>query len=202
MPSVIQFGTDGWRAVIAETYTFDNVRVAAQATAEYFASQERASQGIAVGFDTRYGSDRFARAAVEVLTANGLKVFLSNRFQPPPVISYSVIERGLAGAVIITASHNPSTDNGFKVKSADGASAPPDAIASIERNIERLEADGRQGVKRIPLSEAQARGLVEEFDALAAYDAQIERLFDLTSLRNAGVHVVADSMYGTGQGYF
>src|SRR5919199_4092034 len=157
MPSVIQFGTDGWRAVIAETYTFDNVRVAAQATAEYFASQERASQGIAVGFDTRYGSDRFARAAVEVLTANGLKVFLSNRFQPTPVISYSVIERGLAGAVIITASHNPATDNGFKVKSADGASAPPEAIASIERNIERLEANSRQGVKRIPLSEAQAR---------------------------------------------
>jgi phosphomannomutase len=200
VPKVVQFGTDGWRAVIAETYTFDNVRLAAQASAEYFISSGKAAHGIGIGYDTRFGSDRFARAVAEVLTANGVKVLLNDRFQPTPVISYSVIDRHTGGAIIITASHNPGTDNGFKVKSDIGASAPPEVIEQIERNIERLE--GHDGVKRIELAQAESSGLLEIFDATPAYDAQIARLVDLQTLRDAGIHVVADSMYGTGQGYF
>jgi alpha-D-glucose phosphate-specific phosphoglucomutase len=202
VPTTIQFGTDGWRAVIAETYTFDNVRLAAQACAQYFIESGKAEQGIAVGFDTRYGSDRFSRAVAEVLTANGVKVLLSDRFQPTPVISYSIIDRKLGGAIIITASHNPSTDNGFKVKSEIGASASPEVISQIERHIDALEPHGQAGVKRLDLAQAQAQGLLETFDATPAYDAQIARLVDLPKLRNAGLHLVADSMYGTGQGYF
>ncbi len=202
MPTTIQFGTDGWRAVIAETYTFDNVRLAAQACAEYFAHAGKSESGIAVGYDTRFGSDRFARAVAEVLTANGVRVLLSDRFQPTPVISYSVINRHAAGAIIITASHNPGTDNGFKVKTEIGSSAPPEVIAEIERHIDALEAKGSAAVRRLDLGQAEAQGRLETFDATPAYDAQIARLVDLPKLREAGVHVVADSMYGTGQGHF
>jgi alpha-D-glucose phosphate-specific phosphoglucomutase len=201
VPSVIQFGTDGWRAAIAETYTFDNVRLAAQGCAEYFKSSGLGEAGIAVGFDTRFGSDRFARAVVEVLAANGIPVLLSDRFQPTPVISYAILDRKLGGAVIITASHNPATDNGFKVKSPAGASAPPEVIEQIEAAIERVEA-GASTIQRMPYAEAVSSGRVELFDATPAYDAQVGRLVDLERLRSARITVVADSMFGTGQGYF
>jgi alpha-D-glucose phosphate-specific phosphoglucomutase len=201
VPSVVQFGTDGWRAAIADTYTFDNVRLAAQGCAEYFNASGEGKRGIAVGFDTRFGSDRFARAVAEVLAANDIHVVLSDRFQPTPVISYSILDRQLGGAVIITASHNPATDNGFKVKSPAGASAPPEVIEQIEAAIDRIEA-GAAHVRRVPFDEAVAGGRVELFDATPAYDAQVARLVDLPRLREAGITVVADSMYGTGQGYF
>ena len=201
MPTTIHFGTDGWRAVIAETYTFDNVRLATQACAAYFKQAGKAERGIVLGYATRFGSDRFARAAAEVLTANGVRVLLSDRFQPTPVISYSVIDRQAGGAIMITASHNPATDNGFKVKSDVGSSAPPETIAEIEHHIDRLEARP-DGVKRMDLAEAEAGGLFQLFDATPAYDVQIGRLVDLDKLRQAGVHIVADAMYGTGQGVF
>jgi alpha-D-glucose phosphate-specific phosphoglucomutase len=202
MPKTVQFGTDGWRATIAETYTFDNVRLATQATAEYFKASGKAERGIVVGYDTRFGSDRFARAVAEVLAGNGMRVLLSDRFQPTPVISYSVIDRQAGGAVIITASHNPGTDNGFKVKTDAGSSAPPEVIDQIEQEIERLEPRGTAGVQRLGFEEAEAKGLVTSFDALPAYAAQVARLVDLEHLRNAGITVVADSMYGTGIGFF
>jgi phosphomannomutase len=202
VPTIIQFGTDGWRAVIAETFTFDNVRLAAQACAEHFKAGSKPVPTLAVGYDTRFGSDRFARAVAEVLTANGIRVLLSDRFQPTPVISYSVIDRSADGAIIITASHNPGTDNGFKIKTAIGSSAPPEVVSDVERYIDKLEALGSGGVRRLDLAQATTNGLVETFDATPAYDAQIARLVDLPKLREAGVHVVADSMYGTGQGHF
>jgi alpha-D-glucose phosphate-specific phosphoglucomutase len=202
MPTAVQFGTDGWRAIIADTFTFDNVRLAAQGAADYFLRSGKAERGVLVGYDTRYASDRFARAVAEVLAGNGIRVTLSDRFQPTPVISYSVLNRQAGGAIIITASHNPSTDNGFKVKSEIGASAPPEVIEQIEQAIDRIE-DGRDGgVRRLAFADAQAQGLVQQFDAIPPYDAQIARLVDLERLREAGVKIVADSMYGTGQGYF
>src|SRR5919198_2026509 len=150
MPTTIKFGTDGWRATIAEEFTFDNVRIATQATADSFKAAGQSDRPIVVGYDTRFASDRFARAAVEVLAANSLRVLLSDRFQPTPVISYSVIDRGAGGAIIITSSHNPAKDNGFKVKSHVGASAPPEVIAQIEAAIDRLEAAG--GLRAGPAS--------------------------------------------------
>jgi alpha-D-glucose phosphate-specific phosphoglucomutase len=203
MPTTIKFGTDGWRATIADEFTFDNVRIATQATAEYFKSAGQADRPIVVGYDTRFASDRFARAVVEVLAANGLRVLLSDRFQPTPVISYSVIDRKAGGAIIITSSHNPAKDNGFKVKSHLGASATPEVIAQIEAAIDRIEGSGGvRAVRRIPFEEAESRELVQLFDATPAYDAQAARLVDLEKLRNAGLTLVADAMYGTGIGYF
>ncbi len=202
MPTTIKFGTDGWRATIAEDYTFANVRIAARATAEYFKASGHAERKIAVGYDTRFGSERFARAVVEVLAANGVRTLLSDRFTPTPVISYSVIDRQAGGAVMITASHNPGTDNGFKVKSDAGSSAPPEVVAEIEKVIDRLEGEPGDAVKRMPFDQAQAAGLVELFAAAPAYDAHVAQLLDLPRLRQAGIKIVADSMFGTGAGYF
>lgn len=202
MPRTIAFGTDGWRAAIAEDYTFDNVRIAAQAAAEYFLAAGSAARKIVVGYDTRFGSERFARAVAEVLAANGVPVLLSDRFQPTPVISFAVIDHGAGGAIMITASHNPGSDNGFKVKSPAGSSAPPEAIAEIERVVDRLEAAPVAPVKRMPFDEALSQGLAGTFAASPAYDAQVARLVDLPRLRAAGIKVVADSMFGTGAGYF
>jgi phosphomannomutase len=201
VPTTIHFGTDGWRAVIAETYTFDNVRLVAQASAQYFLGSGLAEKGIVVGYDTRFGSDRFARATAEVLTANGVRVMLSDRFLPTPVTSYAVIDRQAGGAIMITASHNPGTDNGFKVKTAIGSSAPPPVIDEIERQIDALEATPG-AIRRMDLGEAEAAGLLSFIDATPSFDAQMARLVDLDRLRQAGRHVVADSMYGTGQGHF
>ncbi|MBV9357569.1 MAG: phosphoglucomutase/phosphomannomutase family protein [Chloroflexi bacterium] len=201
MPRTINFGTDGWRATIAETYTFANVRIAAQATAEYFRGAG-GGRPVLVGYDTRFGSDRFARAVAEVLAGNGQRVMLSDRFQPTPVISYSVMERQAAGAIVITASHNPGTDNGFKVKSPAGSSAPPEVVAEIERAIDRIEAAPQDAVRRMPFDAAESQGLVSWFEATPTYDAHIAQLVDLAQLANAGVTIVADSMYGTGAGYF
>jgi phosphomannomutase len=201
MPTTIQFGTDGWRAIIAEDYTFDNVRIAAQGCADYFKASGKAERSIVVGYDTRYASDRFAKAVVEVLVANGIRVLLSDRPQPTPVLSYSVIDRQAGGAIIITSSHNPAAYNGFKVKSELGSSASPEMIAEIETAIDKIEAAGGiSAVKRQPFG--TVGDMVEVFDATPAFDEQMGRLLDLPRLRDAGFTIVADSMFGTGMGYF
>ncbi|MDP2935254.1 MAG: phosphoglucomutase/phosphomannomutase family protein, partial [Dehalococcoidia bacterium] len=114
--SVIKFGTDGWRAAIAEDFTFQNVRICAQAVAEYLKELGDSERGLVVGYDTRFASEHFAAAVAEVATANGIKVYLCDRAAPTPAISYAVLTKRAAGGVVITASHNPWTDNGFKYK--------------------------------------------------------------------------------------
>ncbi len=201
MPSRITFGTDGWRAIIAEDYTFDNVRTCAQAMAEYQQATGTAARGLVVGYDTRFASERFADAVAEVLAANGIRVYLSDRAQPTPVASYAILARQAGGAVVITASHNPALYNGFKVKPEYAGSAPPEVVQELERRIEAIQARPN-GVKRLPLAEAERQGLVERFDATPDYVAQVERLVDLPALRAAGITIVADAMYGAGSGYF
>ena len=115
-PAKIEFGTDGWRAIIAEDFTFANVRICAQAVAEYLQERDLASRGLVVGYDTRFASDRFAEAVAEVAAANDIPVALCSAPAPTPVVSYSVLDRKAGGAVIITASHNPGEWNGFKYK--------------------------------------------------------------------------------------
>jgi len=157
MPSRITFGTDGWRAIIAEDYTFDNVRTCAQAMAEYQQATGTAARGLVVGYDTRFASERFADAVAEVLAANGIRVYLSDRAQPTPVASYAILARQAGGAVVITASHNPALYNGFKVKPEYAGSAPPEVVQELERRIEAIQARPN-GVKRLPLAEAERQG--------------------------------------------
>ena len=119
----IKFGTDGWRDIIGDGYTFDNVKKCVQAVCLHLKKTNSSSKGIVVGYDTRFGSDRFARVAAEVAIGNDIKVSLCNKPAPTPVISYNVVHRNLAGGIIITASHNPAEWNGFKYKSSNGGSA-------------------------------------------------------------------------------
>ena len=131
----IHFGTDGWRGVIAEDYTFDNVRRCSQGFANYMVSTGNQGKWFVVGHDKRFGSEDFALAAAEVLAGNGLKVYLTDGATPTPVIAFSVVHRKAAGAINITASHNPPTDNGFKVRNFTGGAIDPDGLIKIEQGI-------------------------------------------------------------------
>ena len=128
----IKFGTDGWRGVIAEDYTFDNVRRAAQGFASFLIQDGKQGQTVIVGYDKRFDSEFFGAAVAEVLAGNGFKVHLTDRATPTPVISFSVVNRHAAGAVNITASHNPPTDNGFKVRNEFGGAIDPEGLKKIE----------------------------------------------------------------------
>jgi alpha-D-glucose phosphate-specific phosphoglucomutase len=195
----IKFGTDGWRGIIAQDFTFDNVRVCAQGVADYLKESKLAKRGLVIGYDTRFASEDFAAAAAEVAAANGIKVYLCLRAMPTPVISYGVREQKAGGGIIITASHNAGIWNGFKFKSADGSSAPPEVTAALEKNISRILSAGK--VKQMSLDEASEQGLIEYTDLDPAYFRQVARLVDLEKLRQARLKLVADPMYGAGMGY-
>src|SRR5215468_9682839 len=135
MKSPIKFGTDGWRAIIADTFTFENVRAAAQATAEYFKTVEGCERAVFVGFDVRFQSKAFAQAAAEVVAANGFRVVMLDRPYPTPYVSFEVRRRKFVGGIMITASHNPPAFNGFKVKAHFGGSATPAITAKIEEAL-------------------------------------------------------------------
>jgi alpha-D-glucose phosphate-specific phosphoglucomutase len=196
----IKFGTDGWRGIIAEDFTFDNVRICAQAVALYMHRCKLASRGLVIGYDTRFASKEFAAASAEVIAANGIKVYLCSKAEPTPVVSYGVVAKQAGGAIVITASHNPGKWNGFKIKSEDGASAPTEVISKIEENIRIVIEAGK--TNRLPLSEAIDKGLVEYIDLYPAYRAQIAKLVDLDGMKNRKLKIAVDSMFGAGSGYF
>ena len=200
MATKIEFGTDGWRAIIADDFTFENVRYCAQAVADYLHQSGQAGNGLVIGYDTRFASDRFAMAVAEVAAANDISVLLCNRPEPTPVVSYSVLDRKAGGGVVITSSHNPAPYNGFKYKPEYAGSASPEIVARLEERIRAHQA--ADSVRRIPLAQAQKRGRVEQIDARVPYMAQMGRLVDLDRLRGSGLKVVHDAMYGAGIGYF
>ncbi len=194
----ITFGTDGWRGTIAEDYTFDNVRRCAQGFANYLLKQGKKGEWVVVGHDKRFASEHFAAAAAEVLAANGLGVYLTNGAAPTPVISFSVTHKKACGAINITASHNPASDNGFKVRNEFGGAIDPQGL----KQIEALIPDDVQAVKRTPLKEAEAAGKIVRFDPAPAYLQHIETLLDLQPIKEAGLTVMVDCMWGNGAGYF
>ena len=165
MANPIRFGTDGWRGIIAEDFTFDNVRICAQAVAEYLQQDKLDKRGLVIGYDTRFASEDFAAAAAEVLAGNDIKVHLCLKPAPTPVVSFAVPATRSAGAIVITASHNPGSWNGFKYKSQNGASAPGQVISQIERNIASL-IHCRESVKRLALDKALKKGVVDYVDTL------------------------------------
>lgn len=194
----VKFGTDGWRGVIADDYTFENVRAVAQATAEYAQRHDLASRGVVVGYDTRFLSGSFAGAVAEVMAGNGIPVALSRRFLPTPALSYAVREREAGLGVMITASHNPARWNGFKVKPDFGGSAPSEVTTEIEQAVPSIIAGDR--VRSTPLGEAEASGLVERIDARTPYIAALRDYVDVEAIRAAGLSVVVDPMYGASMG--
>lgn len=200
MTTSIKFGTDGWRGIIADDFTFDNVRVCAQSVANYLKDSGLAHRGIVIGYDTRFASEDFASTAAEVAAANGIKVYLCQRATPTPLISYAILKKKAGGGIIITASHNAASWNGFKYKTEQATSAPPEVVAKLEAYISQVGASGN--VKGVPLDQALKDGMVERFDPSRSYLHHIGGLVDLERLRRSGLKVVVDSMYGAGAGYF
>src|SRR5262245_372730 len=152
----IKFGTDGWRGIIADTFTYENVRLASQATTEYFKTVRGHEHAVFIGYDVRFLSKQFARIAADVLAGNGFRVLLMDRPSPTPYVSYEVRRRGFAGGIVITASHNPPIFNGFKVKAHFGGSATPSITAQIESALAALSA--RTDAHRTP-SEPPGSGI-------------------------------------------
>src|SRR5579862_3206692 len=200
MSKIVRFGTDGWRAIVAEDYTFANVRDAAQGTAEFAHETGQGANGLVIGYDTRFVSENFAAAAAEVLAANGIKVHLTNTAVPTPVVSYSFLDRKAGGAIVITSSHNPWEWNGFKYKPEYAGSASQEVVDRLEELIEDVQRAKR--TKTMPIEDARKQGLVQEFDPKPAYYAQLGKLVDLDGLRQAGLRIVADPIHGAGRGIF
>ena len=194
----IKFGTDGWRAIIADEFTFENVALCVQGVASYVKELGWESQGVVVGYDTRFGSRDFARRAAETLAANSVPALLCRQACPTPVVSYSVPKRGAAGAVMVTASHNPPEWNGIKFKPEYGGSASTEIVARLEEHVAKAEA---VGAVRMDLGEALERGLVKEVDPVPEYMEQIGRMMDPDVVKGAGISVLVDAMYGAGAGY-
>lgn len=205
----IHFGTDGWRGVISDTFTFHNLRLVSQAIADAVASAEwlnGAYHGLApdplrmvVGFDTRFLSDRFAVEAARVLAANGYKVYLAAADVPTPAISYAVRHLGAIAGVMITASHNAPRYNGVKLKAAYGGAAADEQCRRVEIYLNDNEARGR-GPNLMDYERSREAGLIERFNPTPAYHEHLRDLINLEAIAENPQHLVVDSMYGSGRG--
>jgi phosphomannomutase len=197
-PTTIVFGTDGWRARVADDYTFVNVRRCADGVARYVVERGEQAKGVVIAFDRRFASEHFAAAAAEVLLAHDIPVYLATTAVPTQMSSYEVVERGAAAGIVITASHNPWTDNGFKVKSPTGAAAGPEILAVLEATI---ATNGGIVIERRPLADAEAAGMVERFDPFEGYERFVRRTIDLDELRAADLSILVEPLYGAGAGW-
>src|SRR5437868_6430894 len=189
----IKFGTDGWRGVVADDFTFGNVRRVAQGTAQYMKAHSNDAQAI-VGYDCRFASEDFAQAVALIFASNGIKTLVFDRPSPTQVASWTVIDRKATGAAVITASHNPYMFNGYKYKTETGSPAPSEVIAELEQNINALE-----GVA--PPEASVAHGLVSPYDPRQPYYAQAARIVHPAGSKEAGPRLVQDCRDGPGYGY-
>jgi phosphomannomutase len=197
-PTTIVFGTDGWRARVADDFTFENVRRCADGVARYVVERGERAKGVVIAFDRRFASEHFAAAAAEVLLAHDIPVFLAVSAVPTQMSSYEVVQRGAAAGIVITASHNPWTDNGFKVKSPTGAAAGPEILTVLEAAI---AANGGVAIERRPLADAEAAGLVERFDPFEGYERFVRRTIDLDELKAADISILVEPLFGAGSGW-
>jgi alpha-D-glucose phosphate-specific phosphoglucomutase len=196
---VIKFGTDGWRAVISDTFTFANLRLVAQAIADYVLEEVGGSQPeVVVGFDTRFLSDRYATEVARVLAGNHIVAHLTRADAPTPAISYAVVHKRAAAGVMITASHNPPRYNGVKLKSAFGGAASPEQAERVEAYLERNQEAAR-GPNVMDYQAALDQELIRRFDPAWAYYEHLGQLVDLDAISDGELRVVADAMYSAGR---
>jgi phosphomannomutase len=191
--SEIKFGTDGWRGVVAEDFTNDNVRKVAHAIARYVIRAERPERGVLVGYDTRFGSERFARVAAETVAATGTAVWLATDACPTPAISLLVRLRGAAAGIQITASHNPYQWNGMKLKASYGSSASPAIVSQVEGELEKVLCEG---VPSLP----PRHELLHSLDVRAPYLEALQGLVDWDRLRSSKLRFLIDPMHGSARG--
>jgi phosphomannomutase len=186
--TVVKFGTDGWRGIIANDFTYANVRVAASAIANYVREHEDAKAGVCIGWDTRFGSRSFAYVVADVLSKSGIPVLIANAITPTPALSYAVRERKAAGGVMITSSHNPAEWNGVKYKASYGGSGKPLIMTAIESYLLEVAPD------------AENPAPIETVDFVLDYVAALEKFVDLKAIRESGSKFLIDVMYGAGRG--
>src|ERR1700722_181366 len=186
--TVVKFGTDGWRGIIADDFTYANVRVAAAAIANYVLSYENPAAGVCIAYDTRFGSRSFAKVVAEVLSSAGIPGAMAAEITPTPALSYAVRERKAAGGVMITSSHNPAEWNGVKYKASYGGSGKPSIMTAIESYLLK------------PVPQAAVAAKVEEVNFNPDYVAAIARFVDLEAIKASGYKFLIDDMYGAGRG--
>ncbi len=198
----IHFGTDGWRAVISDTFTFENVRLVAQAIADHvWELTTRGKPEVVIGFDTRFLSDRYATEVARVMAGNGIIAHLTRSDTPTPVVSYAVHAMQAELGVMITASHNPPRYNGIKLKANFGGSALPEQCKRVELLLDANQRQGR-GPNLMDYQQATRQNLIRRFDPNWSYYEHITKLINMDAISGAELHVVADAMYGAGRGAF
>jgi len=194
----ISFGTDGWRGILAEDFTFDNVRLVTWAVARYILTHKLAERGVVVGYDNRFLSERFASEIAGVFSGRGITVHLTGRATPTPVVAFAVKLYSAGGAVMLTASHNPPEYNGFKFIPEYAGPALPHITGEIEENIRKLQEAGPDGGER---PEAPGKAPVRQVDPFPDYARHLATLVDMAAIGRAGLKVAVDPMFGAGAGY-
>ena len=195
----IKFGTSGWRAIIADEFTFRNVRIVCQGIAQYLRQEKIGQRGVIIGYDTRFMGERFAQVAAEVLSAHGIPSLLCDRDVPTPTISYHILHRKLAGGINISASHNPPGYNGIKFTPAWGGPALPETTKAIEQRIIPLLHG--EYIKWLPWERAKADGMVRYIDAKPEYLTGLETHVDCEKIRAGKLRIIMDPLYGTTRDY-
>ena len=192
---MIKFGTSGWRGVIGEDFTFENVRVATQGVANYLKKSGQKGSGVIVAYDTRFLSEKFASEAAKILAFNGIKAFLCTRDVPTPCASFETIRRKAMGAINFTASHNPPEYNGLKFSTSNGAPALPEITSAIEQEIHQVQEKNER------LDVYERSELIEEIDPKDRYLDELRQKVDVEAIRKSGLRIAIDSLYGTSRDY-
>lgn len=195
----IEFGTDGWRGIIAQDYTFDNVSKVALATAKFYKKHKKAKNGILIGYDTRFESQEFAERAAQVIASTGLKVILSDGYCPTPALSLAIPKFDAVGGVVITASHNPARYNGFKLKADFGGPEEVEYVKKIEKEANKISQKSIDGIKK-SFDDLTEKGLIKKADLRQIYIDDLKKKIDIAAIKNARLRIVHDAMYGAGQG--
>lgn len=197
--TAIKFGTDGWRSIIAEDFTFQNVRLVSQAIASYIKEAGMDKKGIVIGYDSRFLSEDFADAVAEIMAGNWIKSYLTAHVTPTPVVAFAVTEQDAAGAVMLTASHNPPRYHGIKFIPHYGGPAMPEVTDRIMELVHEKEKNGQ--VERMEGQEAERVGLIKKIQPQNSYLTHLQGLVDVQAIGQAKLKVVVDPMHGAGMGY-
>lgn len=197
--STIKFGTDGWRAIIAKDFTFDNIKIVSQGIASYMNSNNLSKKGIVIGYDNRFLSEQFAAECAQVLAGNGIKVYLFGKTSPTPLTAFAIRVMEAGGAIMITASHNPPEYNGIKFIPEYAGPALPEVTEAIEEEVNRIIDGGK--IYELDLKEALTLNLLQEIDVDREYNIQLFQIINQEFIKAKPIKVIADPMYGAGIGY-
>jgi phosphomannomutase len=196
----IKFGTDGWRAVIADEFTIANVRKVSLATARYFAGHAKVMNGIVIGYDARFMSQEFAHAAAQVIASAGVKVLLADKISSTPMTSLAIVKKKAAGGVVITASHNPAKYNGFKIKGDFGGPAHPEMVDAVERELAPLQDAAELPLALEPFEALVKSKKIQFLDLTKIYVDDLKKKIEFDLIRSTKIRIMYDAMFGAGMG--